>query len=53
MLGIYGAYPVLLSLLIANMSMAGLATWFLLTQENYRHMERTEMIQLLKECMKP
>lgn len=42
-----GAQPVLLLVVILNMVFAGVAGWFFIKLEEYRHVERMQIMQLL------
>jgi hypothetical protein len=46
------ATPALLLLVILNGMFLAAAGWFLLKQEEYRHMERLELATILKSCMR-
>lgn len=45
-----GEVPVLLVIVLLNLSMCFAGAWFLLTQEQYRHAERLEIVRLLQSC---
>ena len=50
--GFTGA-PALLLLLVIQIFGMAMAGYFLLRQEDYRHLERIEIVAILKACMAP
>lgn len=45
--------PGLLMLVILNGCFCAAGAWFLIAQENYRHVERMELAALLNRCVTP
>ena len=49
-IGVLGAQPILLVIVLLNVMMIGTGGWFFLKQEEYRHEERIELVKLLMRC---
>ena len=50
--GFTGA-PTLLLIVLLNMALFAAGSWFMLTLEKYRHLERVALGELLKACIAP